>query len=155
MSFKSYFSRLDATESWNRMHLEFLACYLGIILLPLIRQRLLTKSSVVRKPFSILNEGRRYQIWDESEDGSETASPSPFHFSPLSTTILIEPMLTMFADILYLTHHLLHKLFYKQIIATAVSSRVFRLLVRAAVYNVGNIPDVDDCDPTAAIKSSM
>lgn len=36
--------------------------------------------------------------------------------------ILIEPMLTMFADILYLTHHLLGKLFYKQIIATAAAA---------------------------------
>lgn len=134
MSFKSYFSTLHAAEFANRMHPEFIPCYLRMILLPLIRQRLLIKSPVVRKPFSILNEGRRYRIWDESEDGSETASPSPFHFSPLSSTILIEPMLTMFADILYLTHHLLRKLFYKQIIATAACSRVFRLLVRAASY---------------------
>ena len=36
--------------------------------------------------------------------------------------ILIEPMLTMFADILYLMHHLLGKLFYKQIIATAAAA---------------------------------
>lgn len=35
--------------------------------------------------------------------------------------ILIGPMLTMFVDILYLTHHLARKLFYKQIIATAGS----------------------------------
>lgn len=41
--------------------------------------------------------------------------------STLTSAILIEPMLTMFADILRLTHHLLRKLFYKQIIATAGS----------------------------------
>lgn len=69
----------------------------------------------------------------ESEDSSETALPSPFHVDPLSSAILIEPMLTMFADILYLTHHLLHKLFYKQIIATAACSRVFQLLGRVAL----------------------
>lgn len=40
---------------------------------------------------------------------------------PPANRILIGPMLTMFVDILYLTHHLAHKLFYKQIIATAGS----------------------------------
>lgn len=49
-------------------------------------------------------------------------SPPAAAFPPLYLlAILIEPMLTMFADILRLTHHLLRKLFYKQIIATAGS----------------------------------
>ena len=52
-----------------------------------------------------------------NEQRAQPAQPAlPF---PRSEQILIEPMLTMFADILYLTHHLLGKLFYKQIIATA------------------------------------
>lgn len=50
-------------------------------------------------------------------------------------------MLTMFADILYLMHHLLRKLFYKQIIATAAH----------AVLNCGH-PGSQDAAVTAVIQ---
>lgn len=42
--------------------------------------------------------------------------PARHHFPRQSSSR--PPMLTMFADILYLTHHLVHKLFYKQITET-------------------------------------
>lgn len=68
---------------------------------------------------------------DESEDVAIFAQHRLFsekgrsYLTSSSTTltyaILIGLMLTMFADILYLTHHLVRKLFYKQIIATAGS----------------------------------
>ena len=57
---------------------------------------------------------------NEQRATSAASAALPF---PRSEQILIEPMLTMFADILYLTHHLLGKLFYKQIIATASAPR--------------------------------
>lgn len=93
-----------------------------------------------RRQFWFLAEERECGYWisdmNQRERGgnSESALRRVHSTStPFSSAIFIEPMLTMFADILYLTHHLLHKLFYKQIIATAACSRVFQLLGRVAL----------------------
>lgn len=63
----------------------------------------------------------------------------PYQFQP---AILIESMLTMFADILYLMHHLLCKLFYKQITATAArdgSRCIFYPSLSCNKYNIYDI----------------
>lgn len=67
--------------------------------------------------------------------GDFTTMAYPYPFQP---AILIESMLTMFADILYLTHHLVCKLFYKQIIATAAraGSRCIPPLAHPSYINI-------------------
>lgn len=73
-----------------------------------------------------ITRSARFLEKDRRRDScSPLCPPPPLPPSSLCVTrpnrILIGPMLTMFVDILYLTHHLARKLFYKQIIATAGS----------------------------------
>lgn len=81
-------------------------------------------------PSPLLNHAESPEARDSSRkirEGTRTplctsrSLPLPLVTQPPANRILIGPMLTMFVDILYLTHHLARKLFYKQIIATAGS----------------------------------